>query len=99
MQNSRSERERGATPLTDAFGRDITYLRLSVTDRCDLRCAYCMSEHMTFLPKKDLLSLEELQALSDAFIERGVRKDPNYRWRASGTARCDGSFCGVGAAS
>lgn len=61
-------------PLIDSFGRQITYLRLSVTDRCDLRCNYCMAEAMTFLPRKDLLSLEELQELSAAFIARGVRK-------------------------
>lgn len=60
--------------LTDRFGRDITYLRLSVTDRCDLRCTYCMAEKMTFLPRKDLLSLEELNDLASAFIARGVRK-------------------------
>lgn len=60
--------------LTDSFGRDITYLRLSLTDRCDLRCFYCMAEHMVFLPKKDLLSLEELGHVADAFIARGVRK-------------------------
>ena len=62
------------TNLTDSFGRKITYLRLSLTDRCDLRCFYCMSEKMVFLPKKDLLSLEELAKLSDSFIARGVRK-------------------------
>lgn len=60
--------------LTDTFGRDITYLRLSVTDRCDLRCTYCMAENMTFLPRKDLLTLEELDVLASAFIARGVRK-------------------------
>jgi len=60
--------------LTDSFGREISYLRMSVTDRCDLRCTYCMAEHMNFLPKKDLLSLEELQTVADAFIRRGVRK-------------------------
>ncbi len=60
--------------LTDTFGRGITYLRLSLTDRCDLRCFYCMAEHMVFLPKKDLLSLEELGNVADAFIARGVRK-------------------------
>lgn len=60
--------------LRDSFGREITYLRLSVTDRCDLRCTYCMAENMTFLPRKDLLSLEELDVLCSAFIERGVRK-------------------------
>jgi cyclic pyranopterin phosphate synthase len=60
--------------LTDPFGRDITYLRVSVTDRCDFRCVYCMAEHMTFLPKADLLSLEELDRLCSAFIRRGVRR-------------------------
>src|SRR5207247_5896095 len=60
--------------LVDPFGRAITYLRVSVTDRCDFRCVYCMSEHMTFLPKADLLSLEELDRLCSAFIGRGVRK-------------------------
>jgi len=60
--------------MTDPFGRTITYLRVSVTDRCDLRCFYCMSEDMTFLPKADLLSLEELDRLCSAFIAKGVRK-------------------------
>jgi len=63
-----------AAPLVDRFGRSITYLRVSVTDRCDFRCTYCMSEHMTFLPKKDVLSLEELDRLCSAFVARGVRK-------------------------
>ena len=61
-------------PLQDSFGRKVTYLRISVTDRCDLRCTYCMAESMTFLPKKDLLSLEELETVAGAFIRRGVRK-------------------------
>ncbi len=60
--------------MTDPFGRTISYLRVSVTDRCDLRCFYCMSEDMTFLPKSDLLSLEELDRLCSAFIAKGVRK-------------------------
>ena len=60
--------------LVDPFGREITYLRVSVTDRCDFRCVYCMSEHMTFLPKRDLLTLEELDRLCSAFIAKGVRK-------------------------
>src|SRR5258708_127022 len=60
--------------LVDPFGRAITYLRVSVTDRCDFRCVYCMSENMAFLPKADLLSLEELDRLCGAFIARGVRK-------------------------
>ncbi|MCZ8186457.1 MAG: GTP 3',8-cyclase MoaA [Beijerinckiaceae bacterium] len=62
------------TPMIDPFGRSISYLRVSVTDRCDFRCVYCMSENMTFLPKADLLSLEELDRLCSAFIRRGVRK-------------------------
>src|SRR5262245_50741913 len=61
-------------PMVDAFGRSIRYLRVSVTDRCDLRCFYCMSEDMTFLPKADLLTLEELDRLCSAFIAKGVRK-------------------------
>ncbi|MBV2142947.1 GTP 3',8-cyclase MoaA [Falsochrobactrum sp. TDYN1] len=60
--------------MIDPFGRAITYLRVSVTDRCDFRCTYCMAEHMTFLPKKDLLTLEELDRICSAFINRGVRK-------------------------
>lgn len=62
------------TGMIDPFGRAVTYLRLSVTDRCDLRCTYCMSENMTFLPKKDLLTLEELDTLATEFITKGVRK-------------------------
>lgn len=61
-------------PLVDQFQRRITYLRLSVTDRCDLRCAYCMPERMTFLPRKDVLSLEELHDLALGFIARGITK-------------------------
>lgn len=60
--------------MTDPFGRTITYLRVSVTDRCDFRCTYCMAEHMAFLPKKDLLTLEELERLCSAFVDKGVRK-------------------------
>src|SRR5881396_3726890 len=62
------------SPLIDPFGRGISYLRVSVTDRCDFRCVYCMAENMTFLPKRDLLTLEELDRLCSAFIARGVRK-------------------------
>ncbi len=62
------------SPMIDPFGRAVTYLRVSVTDRCDFRCTYCMAEHMTFLPKKDLLTLEELDRLCSAFIAKGVRK-------------------------
>ena len=61
-------------PLTDPFGRDISYLRVSVTDRCDFRCVYCMAEDMTFLPKAEVLSLEELDRLCSAFVRHGVRK-------------------------
>ena len=60
--------------LIDPFARAITYLRVSVTDRCDFRCVYCMSENMTFLPKKELLTLEELDRLCSAFISQGVQK-------------------------
>ncbi len=60
--------------MIDPFCRNITYLRLSVTDRCDLRCVYCMAEDMQFLPKASILSLEELQRLSEAFVRKGVRK-------------------------
>lgn len=60
--------------MIDPFGRSITYLRVSVTDRCDLRCVYCMAEDMTFLPKRDVLSLEELDRICGAFVRLGVRK-------------------------
>jgi cyclic pyranopterin phosphate synthase len=60
--------------LVDGFGRTVTYLRVSVTDRCDLRCVYCMSEHMTFLPKAEVLTLEELDRIASAFVGLGVRK-------------------------
>ena len=60
--------------LIDPFGRHVSYLRVSVTDRCDFRCVYCMAEDMTFLPKRDLLSLEELDRMCSAFIDKGVKK-------------------------
>jgi cyclic pyranopterin phosphate synthase len=60
--------------MIDGFGRRITYVRMSVTDRCDLRCRYCMAETMTFLPKRDVLSLEEIVELADVFIARGVKR-------------------------
>ena len=63
-----------APPLVDPFGRAITYVRVSVTDRCDFRCVYCMSEDMNFLPKRDVLSLEELDRLCSAFVALGTRK-------------------------
>src|ERR1700745_1583921 len=71
---SLSTRASLSRPMIDPFGRTIRYLRVSVTDRCDLRCFYCMSEDMTFLPKADLLTLEELDRLCSAFIAKGVRK-------------------------
>ena len=61
-------------PLIDGFGRTVTYLRVSVTDRCDLRCVYCMAEHMTFLPKAEVLTLEELDRIASAFVGLGTRK-------------------------
>ena len=64
----------GYPALVDPFGRVIDYVRVSVTDRCDFRCVYCMAENMTFLPKRDVLSLEELDRLCSAFIARGVRR-------------------------
>lgn len=70
MSNSGSG---GQSTMIDGFGRRITYVRISVTDRCDLRCRYCMAEHMRFLPKRDILSLEEVAQLADIFIARGVR--------------------------
>jgi cyclic pyranopterin phosphate synthase len=63
-----------AAPLIDPFARPVTYLRVSVTDRCDFRCTYCMTEHMEFLPKKEILTLEELDRMCSAFIRLGVRK-------------------------
>ena len=60
--------------LVDQFNRHINYLRISVTDRCDLRCIYCMKEKMTFLPKNEILTLEEIERLCDNFIEMGVKK-------------------------
>jgi len=65
---------RGAAPLIDRYGRLITYLRVSVTDRCDFRCTYCMAEDMQFLPKRDILSFEEIDAIVSAFVARGVKK-------------------------
>src|ERR1044072_976319 len=61
-------------PLVDSFGRRITYVRMSVTDRCDLRCRYCMAETMTFLPRREILTFGEIAALADIFIARGVTK-------------------------
>jgi cyclic pyranopterin phosphate synthase len=90
-------------PLTDSFGRRISYLRISVTDRCDLRCRYCMSEAMTFMPRAQILSLEEIAMLADAFIARGVRKirltggEPLIRRGIPDLARMIGRHIGTGA--
>ena len=73
--------------MIDPFGRHITYLRVSVTDRCDFRCVYCMSEHMTFLPKAELLTLEELERLCGAFVAQGRRAAAHHRRRAAGPAQ------------
>src|SRR3954453_2707530 len=64
----------GQPALVDGFGRTVTYLRVSVTDRCDLRCVYCMAEHMVFLPKAEVLTLEELDRIASAFVGLGVKK-------------------------
>ncbi len=79
MENSPSTpvpapQEKPDGSLVDSFGRRVTYLRVSVTDRCDFRCTYCMSENMTFLPKREVLSFEELCQIINGFVERGVRK-------------------------
>ncbi len=71
---SRGGNGSGQAPMIDPYGRPIRYLRVSVTDRCDLRCVYCMAETMTFLPKADLLNLEELDRVCSAFVRLGVRK-------------------------
>jgi len=67
-------KQTATSPLVDGFGRHVTYLRVSVTDRCNFRCTYCMSENMSFLPKKDVLSFEELNLVINAFIQRGIKK-------------------------
>lgn len=74
MTNQDTLRKRTDAALVDAFGRAITYIRVSVTDRCDFRCAYCMAEEMTFLPRRELLTLEELDRLCSTFVEMGTRK-------------------------
>ncbi|MCA1748335.1 MAG: GTP 3',8-cyclase MoaA [Sphingomonadales bacterium] len=85
-----------ARPLADRFGRQVTYLRLSVTDRCDLRCRYCMAEKMEFLPRREVLSLEEMRDIAEAFIARGVRRirltggEPLVRRGVTGLARMIG---------
>nr|WP_108462922.1 GTP 3',8-cyclase MoaA [Devosia naphthalenivorans] len=74
MQTPAVTEASAARPLIDGFGRHVTYLRISVTDRCDFRCTYCMAEEMTFLPKSEVLSFEEVDAIASAFVARGVTK-------------------------
>jgi len=74
IAQAKAELASATSPLVDPFGRMITYVRVSVTDRCDMRCIYCMSEDMNFLPKRDVLTLEELDRLCSAFIHRGVSR-------------------------
>jgi GTP 3',8-cyclase len=88
--------------LIDGFGRRITYLRISVTDRCDLRCRYCMAENMQFLPPKALMTIDDITEIADAFIDRGVRRirltggEPLVRRGAGDLARRLGSRIGEG---
>lgn len=74
IQPAPENKATGHPALIDSFGRHITYVRLSVTDRCDFRCTYCMAEQMSFLPRKDLLTLEELDLVASTLINKGVRK-------------------------
>lgn len=89
-------------PLIDSFGRTVSYLRISVTDRCDFRCVYCMAEDMTFLPKKDVLSFEEVEAIASAFIARGTTRirltggEPLVRRDIMDLVRSLGSRLGAG---
>lgn len=93
----------GQPALVDGFGRTVTYLRVSVTDRCDLRCVYCMAEHMTFLPKAEVLTLEELDRIATAFVALGVRKlrltggEPLVRKGVMGLFEALGRHLGTGA--
>ena len=66
--------------MKDTFNREINYLRISVTDRCDLRCIYCMKEKMEFLPKSQILSVEEINRICSVFINLGIKKNKNYWW-------------------
>lgn len=74
MKKNASPKNLDTRPLIDNYGRQISYLRVSVTDRCDFRCTYCMAENMQFLPKSDVLDFEEIDAICAAFVARGVRK-------------------------
>ncbi|MCJ8156152.1 GTP 3',8-cyclase MoaA [Sphingomonas sp. LaA6.9] len=98
-----SVRDPAQPALTDGLGRRITYLRLSVTDRCDLRCRYCMAEHMSFMPRAAILSLEEMALLADRFVARGIRKirltggEPLVRRGLEGLAKSIGRHIETGA--
>lgn len=70
-----------STVMQDGFGRQIDYLRMSVTDRCDFRCVYCMAKNMTFLPRQQVLTLEELQRLATLFVGQGAQDPPDRRSR------------------
>jgi cyclic pyranopterin phosphate synthase len=91
------------SPLVDGFGRTVRYLRVSVTDRCDLRCVYCMAEHMVFLPKAEVLTLEELDRIASAFVSLGARKlrltggEPLVRKGVMGLVRRLGRHLATGA--
>jgi len=74
VRSGKSEGSMSQTQLIDQYGRQITYVRMSVTDRCDFRCVYCMDEKMTFLPRDQVMSLEEIQLIARAFVELGVNK-------------------------
>lgn len=69
-----ADNKKNTQALVDRFGRTVDYVRLSVTDRCDFRCVYCMSENMTFLPHADVLTLEEIELVAQAFVNLGVKK-------------------------
>ncbi|GIR46775.1 MAG: hypothetical protein CM15mP56_3510 [Alphaproteobacteria bacterium] len=74
--------------LIDPYKRPVNYLRVSVTDRCDFRCQYCMAENMKFLPKKDLLTLDELERICISFIDLGTKKNKNNRRRTFSKKKC-----------
>ena len=103
MPDGQFDAQKRTASLIDPFGRAITYLRVSVTDRCDFRCTYCMAEDMTFLPKAELLTLEELDRLCSAFVRRGVRKlritggEPLVRKNVIALFRSLGRHLGTGA--
>ena len=100
--SARSETKNTKIGLRDGFGRVITYVRLSLTDRCDMRCRYCMAEDMTFLPRSEILSLEEIATLAGHFVARGVKRirltggEPLGRRGAVDCAKMIGAYLGNG---